>query len=97
MGQDVDDRSFTREDRTRYRAKVRRCLDVFARMLSDRDFSVGEPQVGIEIEFNLVDRRLVEFVVVIVGGVEFHLVERGRLGVQFDLDHGRRRLDHDAG
>ena len=56
MGQDVDDRSFTREDRTRYRAKVRRCLDVFARMLSDRDFSVGEPHIGIEIEFNLVDR-----------------------------------------
>ena len=55
MGQDVDDRSFTREDRTRYRAKVRRCLDVFARMLSERDFSVGEPQIGVEIEFNLVD------------------------------------------
>ena len=55
MGQDVDDRSFTREDRTRYREKVRRCLDVFARMLSEHDFSVGEPQVGVEIELNLVD------------------------------------------
>jgi gamma-glutamyl:cysteine ligase YbdK (ATP-grasp superfamily) len=55
MGQDVDDRSFTREDRTRYRAKVRRCLDVFARMLSEHDFSVGEPQIGVEIELNLVD------------------------------------------
>ncbi|TXL62898.1 glutamate-cysteine ligase family protein [Aeromicrobium terrae] len=55
MGQEVDDRDFTREDRTRYRAKVRRCLDVFARMLSDHDFSVEHPQVGVEIEFNLVD------------------------------------------
>ena len=55
MGQDVDDRAFTREDRTRYRTKVRRCLDVFARMLSEHDFSVEHPHVGVEIEFNLVD------------------------------------------
>ena len=55
MGQDVDDREFTREDRTRYRLKVRRCLDVFARMLSEHDFSVEHPHVGVEIEFNLVD------------------------------------------
>src|SRR6187402_3308635 len=55
MGQDVDAREFSREDRTRYRAKVRRCLDVFARMLGEHDFSVEHTQVGIEIEFNLVD------------------------------------------
>lgn len=55
MGQDVDARTFTREDRTAYRAKVRRCLDVFARMLSEYDFSVEHTHVGIEIEFNLVD------------------------------------------
>ncbi|MGJ9412538.1 glutamate--cysteine ligase [Aeromicrobium sp. CF4.19] len=55
MGQDVEHRHFTREDRTRYRAKVRRCLDVFARMLSEHDFSVQHPHVGIEIEFNLID------------------------------------------
>lgn len=55
MGQEVDDRTFTREDRTRYRAKVRRCLDVFARMLGEQDFSVEVPHVGVEIEFNLVD------------------------------------------
>ena len=55
MGQDVDARTFTREDRTAYRAKVRRCLDVFARMLSEYDFSVSHPHVGIEIEFNLID------------------------------------------
>ncbi|KAA1378760.1 glutamate--cysteine ligase family protein [Aeromicrobium fastidiosum] len=55
MGQDVDAREFSREDRTLYRAKVRRCLDVFARMLGERDFGVEHTQVGIEIEFNLVD------------------------------------------
>ncbi len=55
MGQDVESREFTREDRTAYRAKVRRCLDVFARMLGEHDFSVEHPQVGVEIEFNLID------------------------------------------
>ena len=54
MGQDVESREFSREDRTRYRAKVRRCLDVFARMLSEYDLSVGEPHIGVEIEFNLI-------------------------------------------
>jgi hypothetical protein len=57
MGQDVDAREFSREDRTLYRAKVRRCLDVFARMLSERDFSFEHTHVGIEIEFNLVDDK----------------------------------------
>lgn len=57
MGQDVDAREFSREDRTRYRAKVRRCLDVFAQMLGERDFSFDHTQVGIEIEFNLVDSQ----------------------------------------
>ena len=55
MGQDVDHQDFSREDRTRYRAKVRRCLDVFARMLSEFDFAVGQPKIGVEIEFNLID------------------------------------------
>lgn len=55
MGQDVDDREFSREDRTRYRAKVRRCLDALARMLSEYDFSLDRPMSGIEIEFNLAD------------------------------------------
>lgn len=57
MGQDVDAREFSREDRTRYRAKVRRCLDVFAQMLGERDFSFEHTHVGIEIEFNLVDSQ----------------------------------------
>ncbi|MDP9392223.1 MAG: glutamate--cysteine ligase [Actinomycetota bacterium] len=57
MGQQVETRAFSREDRTRYRAKVRRCLDVFARMLREARFDFGRPMAGIEIEFNLVDDR----------------------------------------
>ncbi|MDO9381159.1 MAG: glutamate--cysteine ligase [Nocardioidaceae bacterium] len=57
MGQDVEHREFTREDRTRYREKVRACLDVLARMLSGSEFDVDKPMTGIEIEFNLTDDR----------------------------------------
>ena len=46
MGQDVETTQFTREDRQRYREKVRRCLDVFARMLAESRFDVERPQHG---------------------------------------------------
>jgi gamma-glutamyl:cysteine ligase YbdK (ATP-grasp superfamily) len=55
MGQDVERRSFSREDRTRYRHKVRRCLDAFARMLQESRFDFERPMTGLEIELNLVD------------------------------------------
>ena len=40
MGQDVASRQFTREDRQKYRQKVKRCLDVFARMLAESGVEV---------------------------------------------------------
>src|SRR3954451_2100495 len=55
MGEEVDLQEFTRSDRTRYREKVRRCLDVFARMLREARFDIENPMTGMEIEFNLVD------------------------------------------
>jgi hypothetical protein len=55
MGEEVAARSFTRADRTRYRQKVRRCLDVFERMLREERFEGSRPLVGLEIELNLVD------------------------------------------
>jgi gamma-glutamyl:cysteine ligase YbdK (ATP-grasp superfamily) len=55
MGEDVTETEFTRQDRQRYRAKVRRCLDVFARMLSESHFDFEHPLTGLEIEFNLID------------------------------------------
>ncbi|MGI8675395.1 MAG: glutamate-cysteine ligase family protein [Nocardioidaceae bacterium] len=57
MGQEVDSQVFTREDRTRYRYKVRRCLDVFERMLREARFESGKPSTGLEIEFNLIDEH----------------------------------------
>ncbi|MCW2867062.1 MAG: ybdK [Marmoricola sp.] len=55
MGTDVDLQEFSRADRTRHREKVRRCLDVLARMLREARFDVEDPMTGMEIEFNLVD------------------------------------------
>jgi gamma-glutamyl:cysteine ligase YbdK (ATP-grasp superfamily) len=55
MGEEVANQEFTREDRTRYRQKVHRCLDVFARMLGESRFDADAPMTGLEIELNLVD------------------------------------------
>jgi gamma-glutamyl:cysteine ligase YbdK (ATP-grasp superfamily) len=57
MGEEVERHEFTREDRTRYRTKVRRCLDVLARMLRDARFDFERPMTGLEIELNLVDEH----------------------------------------
>src|ERR1700750_3059872 len=55
MGEDVDAQEFSRADRTRYREKVHRCLDVFERMLSEARFDTDDPMTGLEVELNLVD------------------------------------------
>ncbi len=57
MGRDIPAITVSREDRRRYREKVRRCLDVFARMLREARFETEPRQVGLEIELNLVDDR----------------------------------------
>jgi hypothetical protein len=58
MGQDVDSTVFSRQDRQRYREKLRTCLDVFAKMLGESRFDFERPLTGLEIEFNLVDREM---------------------------------------
>ncbi len=55
MGDDVEQRRFTRHDRHEFRQKVQDCLDVLATMLAAETFDVGEPQIGLEIELNLID------------------------------------------
>ncbi|MFN2562122.1 MAG: glutamate-cysteine ligase family protein [Jatrophihabitans sp.] len=55
MGEEVESQDFSRTDRQRYREKLRLCLDVFARMLSESKFDFERPLTGLEIEFNLVD------------------------------------------
>ncbi|MGH3187836.1 MAG: glutamate-cysteine ligase family protein [Streptosporangiaceae bacterium] len=55
MGRDIEAIKISGEDRRKYRDKVRRSLDVFARMLRERMFEAAPSLVGQEIELNLVD------------------------------------------
>ena len=55
MGEEVAETQFSREDRQRYRDKVHRCLDAFARMLTEHRFEEDSSSVGLEIELNLTD------------------------------------------
>jgi len=57
VGEEVERTEFSREDRSRYRQKVHRCLDVFAAMLRESRFDFERPMTGLEIELNLVDDR----------------------------------------
>jgi len=56
MGDDVSSATYTREDRQRYREKVRLDLDVFEQMLHQSTFDFERPLIGMEIELNLVDK-----------------------------------------
>ncbi|HET8602159.1 MAG TPA: glutamate--cysteine ligase [Segeticoccus sp.] len=55
MGEEVSGTGYTREQRQRYREKVRQDLDVFERMLTASSFDFDRPLTGMEIELNLVD------------------------------------------
>jgi Glutamate-cysteine ligase family 2(GCS2) len=57
MGREIQAIKISGEDRRRYRQKVRRSLDVLARMLRERlfDGDAAQAQVGLEMELNLVD------------------------------------------
>ena len=55
MGEEVNAQSYTREQRQRYREKVRQNLDVFEKMLNTSSFEFDRPMTGLEIELNLVD------------------------------------------
>ena len=55
MGDEVAAKVFTGEDRKRYREKVKRCLDVFARMLAEARFDADRRSIGLEIELNITE------------------------------------------
>jgi gamma-glutamyl:cysteine ligase YbdK (ATP-grasp superfamily) len=57
MGRDIQAIKISGEDRRNYRDKLRRSLDVIARMLHERLFEADPALVGLEIELDLVDER----------------------------------------
>jgi gamma-glutamyl:cysteine ligase YbdK (ATP-grasp superfamily) len=106
MGQDVDSRGFTREDRHRYRLKVRRCLDVFAQMLGESTFDFDRPMAGLEIELNLVDGEFEPAmrnadVLTAIADEDFQ-TELGQFNIEINvaprllLDQGLRSFENDV-
>src|SRR5215207_30526 len=55
MGDEVVETTFSRENRQKYRDKVKLCLDVFARMLAEARFDPDKRSIGLEIELNLTE------------------------------------------
>jgi hypothetical protein len=55
VGDEVAAKVFTGEDRKQYREKVKRCLDVFARMLAEARFDADRRSIGLEIELNITE------------------------------------------
>ncbi|HLS63623.1 MAG TPA: glutamate--cysteine ligase, partial [Ruania sp.] len=58
VGDEINTQTFSREQRLRYREKVRRCLDVFSEMLAHHHFDSLPALTGLEIELNLVDSAM---------------------------------------
>lgn len=54
VGVEVEAKSYSREERQRYREKVRQNLDVFEQMLAGSQFEFERPMTGMELELNLV-------------------------------------------
>ncbi|SFC01970.1 hypothetical protein SAMN04487968_10398 [Nocardioides terrae] len=57
MGEEVEEQEFGGSDRGRFREKLRRSLDVLARMLEEQRFDATDPMTGLEVELNLIDDR----------------------------------------
>ena len=55
MGRDIDTTEFTREDRTRYREKVKANLRVLNELVESGRFETGRRLVGVEMELYLTD------------------------------------------
>jgi hypothetical protein len=55
VGQDIEQVRFTREDRQRYREKVKRNLLALREMLEEGRFEVERKLMGVEVEFYVVD------------------------------------------
>jgi gamma-glutamyl:cysteine ligase YbdK (ATP-grasp superfamily) len=55
MGRDIDTTTFTREDRTRYREKVKANLVAMSQLIEEGRFETGRRLVGVEMEVYITD------------------------------------------
>jgi gamma-glutamyl:cysteine ligase YbdK (ATP-grasp superfamily) len=92
VGDEVSSSRFTREERQRYREKVRLCLDVFERLLSTWQFDDERPLTGLEMELNLVDDAyqpaMVNAAVLEEIGDPNYQTELGAYNIELNVDPG---------
>ena len=55
MGRDIETTQFTREDRLRYRQKVKQCLAAFRQLMREGRFETGRRNMGVELEIYITD------------------------------------------
>jgi Glutamate-cysteine ligase family 2(GCS2) len=90
MGKEVAAAAYTREDRQRYRTKVRQDLDVFEHMLTQHIFDYERPLTGMEIELDLVDEdyqpRMANAEVLERIADPRYQTELGQFNIEFNVD-----------
>ncbi|HVM19877.1 MAG TPA: hypothetical protein VM307_07950 [Egibacteraceae bacterium] len=57
MGRDIDTTEFTREDRSRYREKVKANLAALRQLIETDRFETGKRTIGVEVEVYVMDRN----------------------------------------
>src|SRR5688572_9940247 len=57
MGRDIESTTFTREDRTRYRDKVKANLAALRTLVDEGRFETGRRLIGVEMEVYIVDGK----------------------------------------
>ncbi|MFD6883909.1 glutamate-cysteine ligase family protein [Rhodococcus sp. NPDC060084] len=97
MGTEISARSFTGADRRAFRRKVRDCIGALERMLREDVFvdvhSSPEPQLGMEIEFNLVQDDMAPAMsnIEVLQAIDDHAVfqtELGQFNVEMNVEPG---------
>jgi hypothetical protein len=89
VGEEVRATHYTREDRRRYREKVKRCLAALRRMLAESLLETGCQRIGLELEIYLVDRSgtpmmVNEEVLARIESDDFQ-TELGQFNIEFNL------------
>ena len=89
MGRDIDTTEFSREDRLRYREKVKTDLAVLRRLVDEGRFETGRRMVGVEMEVYLTDadgsaRPINDQLLKRIASPEFQ-TELAQFNIEFDL------------
>ncbi|WP_068399433.1 glutamate--cysteine ligase [Kribbia dieselivorans] len=89
MGREIAAQTYPREQRRRYRERVRQDLDVFADLLAHHDFDADRRMTGVEVEMSLVgpgeEPAMINESVLAAIGQERFQSELGRYNIELNL------------